>query len=110
MEILENNSGNTFPKSQLKAAVQVNTEMIRMYWHIGKEISDMHADAIWGTGFYKTMSRSLKEEFPSVSGFSVTNLKYMKRFFEFYKSDNKNRQRVVDDLEKFVQYLGETIS
>ena len=39
--------------SQLKAAVQVNTEMIRMYWHIGKEISDKHADAIWGTGFYK---------------------------------------------------------
>ncbi|MEE1256790.1 MAG: DUF1016 N-terminal domain-containing protein [Lachnospiraceae bacterium] len=33
------------------------------------------------------MSRSLKEEFPSVSGFSVTNLKYIKRFFEFYKSD-----------------------
>ena len=86
--------------SQLKAAVQVNTEMIRMYWHIGKEISDMHADAIWGTGFYKTMSRSLKEEFPSVNGFSVTNLKYMKRFFEFYKSDNANRQQVVDDLEK----------
>lgn len=86
--------------SQLKAAVQVNTEMIRMYWHIGKEISDMHADAIWGTGFYKTMSRSLKEEFPSVSGFSVTNLKYMKRFFEFYKSTDENRQQVVDDLEK----------
>ena len=86
--------------SQLKAAVQVNTEMIRMYWHIGKEISDMHADAIWGTSFYKTMSQSLKEEFPSVNGFSVTNLKYMKRFFEFYKSDNANRQQVVDDLEK----------
>ena len=46
------------------------------------------------------MSQSLKEEFPSVSGFSVTNLKYMKRFFEFYKSDNENRQQVVDDLEK----------
>ena len=84
--------------SQLKAAVQVNTEMIRMYWHIGKEISDMHADAIWGTSFYKTMSQSLKEEFPSVNGFSVTNLKYMKRFFEFYKSDNANRQQVVEEL------------
>lgn len=46
--------------SQLKAAVQVNTEMIRMYWHIGKEISDKHADAIWGTGFYKTMSQVFK--------------------------------------------------
>lgn len=71
-----------------------------MYWHIGKEISDMHADAIWGTSFYKTMNQSLKEEFPSVNGFSVTNLKYMKRFFEFYKSDNANRQQVVDDLKK----------
>ena len=47
----------------------------------------VYFSAIWGTGFYKTMSRSLKEEFPSVSGFSVTNLKYIKRFFEFYKSD-----------------------
>ena len=32
--------------SQLKAAVQVNTEMIRMYWHIGKEISDMQRVSI----------------------------------------------------------------
>ena len=47
----------------------------------------VYFSAIWGTGFYKTMSRSLKEEFPSVSGFSVMNLKYIKRFFEFYKSD-----------------------
>ena len=47
----------------------------------------VYFSAIWGTGFYKTMSRSLKEEFPRVSGFSVTNLKYIKRFFEFYKSD-----------------------
>lgn len=45
------------------------------------------------------MSQSLKEEFPNVNGFSVTNLKYMKRFFEFYKGDNENRQQVVDDLE-----------
>lgn len=86
--------------SQLKAAVHVNTDMIRMYWNIGKEISDKHADSIWGTGFYKTMSQSLKEEFPNVKGFSVTNLKYMKHFFEFYAKGNSNRQQVVDDLEK----------
>ena len=45
----------------------------------------VYFSAIWGTGFYKTMSRSLKEEFPSVSGFSVTNLKYIKRFLSFIK-------------------------
>ena len=27
----------------------------------------------------------MKEEFPSVSGFSVTNLKYIKRFLSFIK-------------------------
>jgi len=71
--------------SQLKAAVQVNTEMIRMYWHIGKEISNKQADSIWGSGFYKTMSQSLKDEFPSINGFSMTNLKYMRRFSNFIK-------------------------
>lgn len=35
----------------------------------------------------------------NVSGFSVTNLKYMKRFFEFYKGDSENRQQAVDDLK-----------
>lgn len=44
--------------SQIKAAVQVNTEMIYMYWHIGKEISDKQADSVWGSGFYSTMSQS----------------------------------------------------
>lgn len=66
----------------------------------------MHADAIWGTGFYKTMSQSLKEEFPSVSGFSVTNLKYMKRFLNSIKAIVQIVNRLLTIWKKFVQYLG----
>lgn len=86
--------------SQLKAAVQVNTEMIRMYLEIGKEISQKQVESVWGIGFYSTMSFSMKKEFPNVKGFSVTNLKYMKRFYEFYCLAEENRQQLVDDLEQ----------
>jgi hypothetical protein len=41
----------------------------------------------------------LKAEFPAIHGFSVTNLKYMKRFYLFYQ-DKVNRQQPVDDLQQ----------
>ena len=80
--------------------MRVNTEMLHIYWDIGREIEQQHAESVWGTGFYNTMSRSLKEEFPSVKGFSVTNLKYMKRFYTFYSGAFENRQQLVDDFDK----------
>lgn len=43
------------------------------------------------------MSRELKKSFPNTEGFSVTNLKYMKKFYMFYSG--LNRQQSVDDLE-----------
>jgi predicted nuclease of restriction endonuclease-like (RecB) superfamily len=86
-------------QSQIKAAVRVNTEMLRLYWDLGGEIVDKKADTIWGSGFYNSMSRSLRDEFPNITGFSATNLKYMKRFYEFY-SDFLNSQQAVDDLER----------
>lgn len=43
------------------------------------------------------MSRELKKSFPNTEGFSVTNLKYMKKFYMFYSGSN--RQQSVDDLE-----------
>jgi len=42
--------------------------------------------------------RDLCEALPDVKSFSVTNLKYMKYFYQLY-SDNGNRQQVVDDSE-----------
>jgi len=73
--------------------------MLRLYWDLGKEIVEKKAESLWGSGFYDSMSRSLKEEFPYATDFSVTNLKYMKRFYLFYAGFT-NRQQVVDDLER----------
>ena len=87
-----------FRQSQIRAAVKVNDEMLRFYWSIGWDISAMHLDAEYGSGFYQAVSTDLQDVFPDVHSFSVTNLKYMKYFYELYPNA-QNRPQLVDDLE-----------
>lgn len=89
-------------KHQLKAFVSVNTELIKTYWGLGKDIVEKEADAKWGSGFFEELSKDLKDTFPNISGFSVTNLKYMKRVYLFYNQENTNRQQAVDDLKNLI--------
>ena len=69
---------------QIKAAVKVNTELLKVYWRLGSDIVAHKADAQWGSKFYESLSIELKAEFPDMKGFSITNLKYCKRFYELY--------------------------
>lgn len=85
-------------QSQIKAAVRVNTELLRLYWHLGKEIAERRAEAKWGNGFFNTLSRDLKTDFPDMQGFSPTNLKYCKRFYLFYSQSDTIRHQVGDEL------------
>lgn len=87
-----------FRSSQIKAAVRVNSEMLQFYWSLGRDISQMGLTAKYGSGFYKRLSTDLKEIFPDVNSFSVTNLKYMKYFYDLY-AEVENRQQLVDDLK-----------
>lgn len=68
-------------KSQYKAMQAVNTEMIYMYWNIGKIISE---NIEWGNKFVDNLSIDLKNEFPNIQGFSVRNLRNMRKFYEEY--------------------------
>ena len=71
-------------QSQIKAAVKVNTELLRLYWSIGSDIVRLKAEAKWGTNIMSQISLDLKEEFSNLGGFSETNLRYIKRFYLFY--------------------------
>ena len=53
-------------KSQYKAMQAVNTEMIYMYWNIGRIIS---ANIKWGNKFVDSLAVDLKNEFPNIQGF-----------------------------------------
>lgn len=89
-------------KHQLKAFVSVNTELIKTYWGLGKDIVEKEADAKWGSGFFEELSKDLKDTFPNISGFSITNLKYMKRVYLFYNQENTNRHQAGADLENLI--------
>lgn len=88
-----------FRRSQIKAAVKVNASMLEYYWYMGRDISRLHKAAKWGSAFFDCLSLDLKAEFPGQTGFSVTNIKYAKRWYEFYNQENVIRQRPVDEFE-----------
>lgn len=73
-----------YRQSQVKAAVKVNTEMLRFYWSLGRDIVALNAEASWGSKFMKNLSSDLKALMPEATCFSETNLKYMKYFYEMY--------------------------
>ncbi len=75
-----------YRESQTKAAVAVNTEMLKFYFGLGRDIVLMEKDQPWGSGFLKRVSFDLKTKMPKAEGFSVNNLIYMRCFFKLYAS------------------------
>ncbi len=68
--------------AQLKAAVAVNTELIMLYWELGKMITEKQT--AWGSKFMEQLSQDLRTDFPDMQGFSERNLKYCRQFYQFY--------------------------
>jgi predicted nuclease of restriction endonuclease-like (RecB) superfamily len=71
-------------QAQLKAIVAVNTELIVLYWQIGKGILERQEKEGWGTGVIDRLSKDLHAAFPQMKGFSPRNLKYMRAFAKAY--------------------------
>ena len=96
-----------FRRSQIKAAVRVNSAMLEYYWEMGRDISRLHQTAKWGSAFYDCLSLDLKTEFPGKTGFSATTIKTAVRWYRFYNQENKtdpqesdeNRQQLVADFQ-----------
>ena len=77
-------------QSQLKAAIKVNSELLHLYWDLGKDIVNRQMDSTWGGGFFEKLSKELLKEFPDMKGFSKSNLYYIKQFYLFYSQANPN--------------------
>ena len=70
--------------SQFRAVSAVNCELISLYWQVGKSIlQNQQADG-WGSRFIDRLAADIKRAFPELSGFSVRNLKYMRKFAQEY--------------------------
>ena len=83
------NLSERYRQSQLKAAVKVNTEMLRFYWSLGADIVNLKAESKWGDGIIQSISQELHKSLPGVKGFSITNINYIKRFYLLYSQSDK---------------------
>lgn len=59
-----------YRRSQVKAATQVNREMLRFYWSLGRDIVARDAENVYGSGFFKIFSEDLRHEIPDSKGYS----------------------------------------
>lgn len=80
--------------TQFKAAKSVNSLLIEFYYDLGKMI--IEKETAWGSHFLENLSTDLKNEFPEMKGFSVTNLKYCRLFFKYLHIS----PQVGDELKK----------
>lgn len=65
-----------------RAALAVNSELLGVYWQIGKDILDRQTAQGWGVKVIERLSHDLRTTFPDLGGFSRANLFYMRAFAE----------------------------
>ena len=69
---------------QLKAALAVNKELIKLYWELGREIVTRQKKETWGTKILETIAKDLQKYFPGIKGFSRSNIFRMRAFYLTY--------------------------
>jgi len=80
--------------AQLKAALAVNSELVMLYWSIGREIMERQDKEGWGSKVVERLAKDLHKEFPDMGGFSRSNMLYMRAFAEAYPNASIVQQLV----------------
>lgn len=75
--------------AQYAALKAVNTELVGLYWDIGRMIVERQADSEHGAAIAERLAEDLRREFPGISGFSRRNIFYMREFYLLYRSDER---------------------
>jgi predicted nuclease of restriction endonuclease-like (RecB) superfamily len=98
---------NRIRVAQLKAAVKVNTELILVYWQLGKEIVEKQQEANWGDALIRELSKDLCAAFPDMKGFSRTNLFYIRQWYLFYNRELELVPQLVGQLPGLAHLVAE---
>jgi predicted nuclease of restriction endonuclease-like (RecB) superfamily len=72
-----------------KALQSVNTELLTLYWNIGKIISEKIKNSNWGDNVIDSLSEYIKMNEPEIKGFNRRNLYRMREFYETYSNNLK---------------------
>jgi len=84
-------------QSQYKALKTVNTELINLYWELGKSIIEKQKQYGWGKSVVVSLAKDLQKEFPGAKGYSADNLWRMRKFVLRY-NDNEKLAPLVQEI------------
>lgn len=70
--------------AKLRTAINVNADTLALYWTLGKRILAQQRQLGWGANIISKLSVDLSQKFPNDRGYSLSNLKSMRRFAEAY--------------------------
>ena len=70
--MLKKDYGNSIRQAQLKASVTVNSELIQLYWNIGKSIVEKQEQEGWKAQVIEKLCRDLQNAFPGQSLYFLT--------------------------------------
>lgn len=87
-------------EAQVKAILSVNKELMRLYWSIGKIVTEKQATDAWGSSVIERLAEDLQGNFPGIAGFSRANVFRMKAFYVAYEKVAQ-AVRQIDDLPVF---------
>jgi len=73
--------------ARTRAALAVNSELIGLYWELGREILDRERREGWGAKVIERLAADLRREFPDMRGLSRSNLHYMRQLAAAWPED-----------------------
>ena len=89
-------------QGQYEALKDVNRVQLAVYFAIGKYLSKNTRKGVWGTGALKKISEQLRKELPGLRGYSETQLRDMRRFYEAWiVLDGDAFNRMAETMEDF---------
>jgi predicted nuclease of restriction endonuclease-like (RecB) superfamily len=79
-----NNLKSKIHSTRTKIALTINSQVIELYWDLGKDIYEKKLTSNWGSNFIEQISMDLKHEFPEIKGLSRRNIYAMVQWYNFY--------------------------
>ena len=86
-------------QSQYNAIRLANQEQLKLYFSIGRYISENSRRGFWGSGALDIISVQLKNDLPGLMGFGVTSLKNMRKLYEAWSELEDKSASTLADLQ-----------
>ena len=94
-------------KSRYVAASLVNKELLKLYFGIGQYVSFHSRNKNWGKGAIESISSLLQQELHGLRGFSATNIRNMRIFYEEWEFMGSF---LIDEKTPFFQFSEEDLN